>query len=131
MNLFILLFLFFGCIGSSLLRGLSLGVAAGATLSCSAWASHCGGFSCCRARALGTQASVVVTHGLSCSAACGIFPDQARTRVPCIGRQIPNHCATREALSLNSSLTQGLVSSVLFNFSTIWGFSRYLIVIDF
>ena len=28
-------------------------------------ASHCGGFSCCGARALGTQASVVVAHGLS------------------------------------------------------------------
>ena len=30
----------------------------------------------CRARALCAQASVVVAHGLSCSAACGIFPDQ-------------------------------------------------------
>ena len=37
----------------------------GATLHCGAWASHCGGFSCCRAQALGTQASVVVAHGLS------------------------------------------------------------------
>ena len=48
-------------------RGLPL-VAVGATLCCSAWASHCGGFSCCRARALGTQASVVVARGLS---SCG------------------------------------------------------------
>ena len=31
-------------------------------------ASHCGGFSCCRARALGTQASVAVAHGHS---SCG------------------------------------------------------------
>ena len=37
--------------------------------------------------------SVIVAHGPSCSAACGIFPDQG---VPCIGRQILNHCATRE-----------------------------------
>ena len=37
-------------------------------LRCSAWASHCGGFSCCGARALGTQASVVVVRGLS---SCG------------------------------------------------------------
>ena len=29
-------------------------------LHCSAQASHCGGFSCCRARALGGRASVVV-----------------------------------------------------------------------
>ena len=56
-------------------------------LSCGAWASHCGGFSRCRAPALGGWIPVVVTpglwstgsmavmHGLSCSAACGIFPD--------------------------------------------------------
>ena len=31
---------------------------------------------CCRAQALGSTGSVVVAHGLSCSAACGIFPDQ-------------------------------------------------------
>ena len=41
--------------------------------------------------------SVIVAHGPSCSAACGILPDQGSTRVPCIGRQILNHCATREA----------------------------------
>ena len=40
----------------------------GATLRCSAGASHCGGFSCCRARALGMRASVVVARGLS---SCG------------------------------------------------------------
>ena len=38
---------------------------AGATLRCGARASHCGDFSCCRAQALGTRASVVVAHGLS------------------------------------------------------------------
>ena len=32
-------------------------------------ASHCRGFSCCRARALGAQASVVVARGLS---SCGL-----------------------------------------------------------
>ena len=36
----------------------------GATLRCGVRASHCGGFSCCRAQALGMQASVVVAHGL-------------------------------------------------------------------
>ena len=50
------------------MRGLSLVVARGATLFCGAWASHCGGFSCCGARALGTWASVVVAQGLS---SCG------------------------------------------------------------
>ena len=47
---------------------------AGATLRCCGWASHCGGFSCCRAQAVGARASVVVAHGLSCSAACGNLP---------------------------------------------------------
>ena len=32
--------------------------------SCAAQASHCSGFSCCKARALGAQASVVVDRGL-------------------------------------------------------------------
>ena len=40
----------------------------GATLHCGARASHCSGFSCCRAQALGTRASVVVAHRLS---SCG------------------------------------------------------------
>ena len=70
--------------------GLSLVVARGPTLQCSARASHCGGFSCCGARALGAQASVVVVFvssvvvapGLSCSMACGIFPDQGWNRCP-------------------------------------------------
>ena len=40
----------------------------GATLPCGTWVSHCGGFSCCRARALGVRASVIVTRWLS---SCG------------------------------------------------------------
>ena len=87
----------------------------GASLRCGARASHCGGFSCCEAWALGTRASVVVARGLSsCGSralqhrlsSCGtglVAPrhggssrTRARTRVPCIGRQILNHCATRE-----------------------------------
>ena len=45
----------------------------GTTLCCGAQASHCSGFSCCGARALGVwalgaRASVVATHGLS---SCG------------------------------------------------------------
>ena len=46
-------------------RGLSLVAASRATLPCGTWASHCSGFSRCRARALGTWDSVV---GLS---SCG------------------------------------------------------------
>ena len=67
--LFIYLILFFDCIVSSLLHvGFLQLRQVGATLCCSVWASHCGGFSCCRARALGARASVVVAHGLS---SCG------------------------------------------------------------
>ena len=66
-NLFILFI--FGCVGSSLLRvGFLYLRRAGATLRCGAWASHCGGFSCCGARALGARASVVVARGFS---SCG------------------------------------------------------------
>ena len=48
--------------------GLSLVAASGATLRYGTRASHCGGFSCFRARALGTWAPVVVAHRLS---SCG------------------------------------------------------------
>ena len=50
--------------------------------SCGMRVSHCGGFSCCGAQALGTQASVAVVHGLSCSAACGIFLNQGSNPCP-------------------------------------------------
>ena len=43
--------------------------------TCGAWVSHCGGCSC-GAQSLGHVGSVVVSHGLSCSGACGIFLDQ-------------------------------------------------------
>ena len=45
--------------------GLSLVVASGVTLRCGVRASHCSGFSCCGAQALGTWASIVVAYGLS------------------------------------------------------------------
>ena len=48
---------------------------AGAPLGCRAQASLFRGFSCCGAR-LWSIGSVVVAHGLSCSAAWGVFPDQ-------------------------------------------------------
>ena len=56
------LFFFFGCAGVLYLWW------AGATLHCDARASHCGGFPCCGAWALGMRASVVAAHGLS---SCG------------------------------------------------------------
>ena len=78
-------------------RGLSLVVASRGHSS-----SRCMGLSLLRPLLLQSTGSrragsVVVAHGPSCSTACGIFPDRARTRVPCISRQILNHCTTREA----------------------------------
>ena len=59
-------------------EGFSLvAVCRGILSSCSGWASYCCGFSCCGALGLqGTQASVVLAYRLSCSVACGIFPNQ-------------------------------------------------------
>ena len=57
-------------------HGLSLVVTTSLLLSCVKRTSCYVGFSCCRAQALGTWASVVVVLGLSCPAACGIFPDE-------------------------------------------------------
>ena len=48
-------------------------------LWCNTQASCCGGFSFCRAQALGHIGSVVVAHGLSCPAACGMLVPSART----------------------------------------------------
>ena len=78
-NLFIYLFiyLFLAALGLSwLLRtGFLQLVQAGATLPSSARASHCSGFSCCGAQALGTWASVVVVCGLS---TCGSWALERR-----------------------------------------------------
>ena len=74
--LFICLFLNFGCVGSSLLRAGFLQLRrAGAALRCGAQASHCGGFSCCGARALAARASVVAARGLS---SCGSWALERR-----------------------------------------------------
>ena len=81
--------------------------------SCGSWASHCSGFSCCRAQALSTLASVVSARRLSsCSSralelglcSCGTHAPwhvesswtRDRTHVPCTDRRIPIHCPTRE-----------------------------------
>ena len=65
----------FGCVGSSLLRALSLVAASGGYSSSRCAASHCGGLSCCGAWALGAQASVVVARGLS---SCGFWALERR-----------------------------------------------------
>ena len=66
----------FGCVGSLLLHaGFSLVVASEGYTSLRCAGFSLGGFSCCRARALGTQASVVVACRLS---SCGSWTPERR-----------------------------------------------------
>ena len=69
----------------------------GATLHRGALASHCRGLSCCGAQAPDAQAQLLWLTGLVAPRHVGSSRTRAQTRVPCIGRQILNHCATREA----------------------------------
>ena len=67
--------------------------------------SRCAGLSLSRPlllRSTGSRraGSVIVAHGLVALRHVGSSRTRARTRVPCIGRRILNHCATREAPSL-------------------------------
>ena len=71
----------------------------GATLHRGARASHYRGLSCCGAQAPDAQAEQLWLTGLVAPRHVGSSQTRARTRVPCIGRQILNHCATREALN--------------------------------
>ena len=81
--LFIYLFIYFWlCWVFVSVRGLSLVAASGGHSS-----SQCAGLSLSRPlllRSTGSRraGSVVVTHGPSCSAACGIFPDQGPNLCP-------------------------------------------------
>ena len=90
----IYLFIFiFGCVGSSFLcEGFLQLRRAGATLHRGVRASHHRGLSRC-----GAQAQQLWLTGLVAPRHVGSSQTRARTRVPCIGRQILNHCATREA----------------------------------
>ena len=65
---------------------------------CSVWASHCGGISCCLS--VGSRHVGFSSCGtrLSCSAACGMFPDQGSNPCPLIGRWILNHWTTKECV---------------------------------
>ena len=95
--LFIYLFIY-GCVGSSFLReGLLQLRQVGATLHRGARASHYRGLSRCVAQAPDAQAQQLWLTGLVAPWHVGSSQTRARTRVPCIGRQILNHCATREA----------------------------------
>ena len=114
--LFIYLFIY-GCIGSSLLRaGFSLVAASGgcSSLWCAGFSlrwlllmrstgSRRKGFRSCGMRAQQSWLVACRAHaqqlwlsGLVTPRHVGYSRTRARTRVPCIGRWILNHCATRE-----------------------------------
>ena len=69
----------------------------GATLHRGARASHHRGLSCCGAQAPDAQAQQLWLTGPAAPRHVGSSQTRARTHVPRIGRQILNHCATREA----------------------------------
>ena len=94
---FIYLFIY-GCVGSSFLcEGFLQLRQAGATLHRGARASHYRDLSCCGAQAPDAQAQQLWLTGPVAPRDVGSSQIRARTHVPCIGRQILNHCATREA----------------------------------
>ena len=110
LNLFIYLFIF-GCVGSPPpCEGFPQPRQAGATLHRGARASHYHGPSRCGAQAPDAQAPDAQAQqpwltGPVAAQHVGSSQTRARTRVPRIGRQTANHCATREApttLSLDS-----------------------------
>ena len=93
-----LLYFIFGCVGSSFLcEGFLQLRRAEATPHRGARASHCRGLSLCGAQAPDAQAQWLWLTGLVAPRHVGSSQTRARTYVPCIGRQILNHCATREA----------------------------------
>ena len=59
----------------------------------------------CGAQAPDAQAQQLWLTGLVAPRHVGSSQTRARIRVPCIGRQILNHCATREALFLSFYLS--------------------------
>ena len=81
----------FLCEGSLLLRRV------GTTPHRGARASHYRGLSRCGAQAPDAQAQQPWPTGPAAPRHAGSSQTGARTRVPCIGRQTLNHCATREA----------------------------------
>ena len=79
----------FGCVGSSFLcKGFLQLQQVGATLHRGARACHYRGLFCCRAQAPDAQAQQLWLTGLVAPWHVGSSQTRARTRVPCISRQI-------------------------------------------
>ena len=86
----------------------------------SAQASHCGGFSCCKAQASGTWASVVATCELRSWVApwhVGSSRTKDWTHVPYIVRQILIHCITKEILIVLSLIKYFIFKGIIHSIS--------------
>ena len=89
--------LFFGCPGSWLLcLGFFSSCRVETPLHCGTRASHCHGFSCCRAKALEHRLSGCGRTDLVAPQNMKSSWTRDRTYVPCIGRWMLIHCTTRE-----------------------------------
>ena len=112
---FFIYFYIYGCVGSSFLcEGFLHLRQVGATLHHGARASHCRGLSRCGAQAPDAQAQELWLTGLVAAWHMGSSQTRARTRVPCIGRQILNHCATWEARKLFFLISHSNCSLLLY-----------------
>ena len=88
----------FGCVGSPpLCEGPLQLRRAGATLHCGARAPHHCGPPRRGAEAPDAQAQQLRLTGPAAPRHAGSSQTRAQTHAPCISRQTPNHCATREA----------------------------------
>ena len=113
-NFFLFFFFIYGCVGSSFLcEGFLQLRQAGATLHRSVRASHYRGLPRCGAQAPDAQAQQLWLTGPVAPRHVGSSQTRARTRVPCIGRQTLNHCATREAQDLIFLSTYSMLSTLL------------------
>ena len=74
----------------------SLFTVSGAVPHCGEQASHCSALSGRGAQALGSRASAVVAHRLSCSAPCGTILARGLNPCPCSGRRIIICCTTKD-----------------------------------
>ena len=96
-------FLLWGCAGSSWLSQAFSNFGSGAFSALRSWASHCGGFYCHEACALGVRAQELRSPGLVAPRHGGSFWSRDWTHIPCFGRQILNYWTTK-SLPLISSL---------------------------
>ena len=105
----------FHCVGFSLLHA---GVVSGGTLPCGVRVGPLIAVDSTVAEHRPTGASrwrAPAQHGPSDFVACGILPTRDETCVPCIGRQTPIHCTTKEVLgyfiiTISESLSENYVS---------------------